>query len=258
MANGLRNVKGISAPPYSNGPYKWSEAITFNGRVTECPNRFVLEENFNRLPQLNASVAVGTNLDFEILGTNASNDDVTFAATLGAIECETDGGADDQVIVLPHLDSNQSAWTGVKWGTENQVIWEAVIRPGSTITSYLVWAGLKLTNTSTIATDDDQVMFRFSTADSNTTWRCVYSIGGTDTNADSGVTFAADTNYHLRIEIDSSRYAKFYINDVCVGKTSSALTNDVDLIPYVGIQGLTTAARKLNIVREKISRIIYE
>lgn len=258
MAPGLRNKKGISAPPYSNGPYTMSEDISWNGRFTESPGRFVLEERFNRLPQLNGSVAVGTNLDFEVLGTNASNDDVTFASTIGGIQLETDGGANDQVIVLPHLTSNQSAWTGVKWGTENQTIFEAVIRTPATITSYLVWVGLKLTNTSTIATDADQVMFRFSTADSNTTWRCVYSIANTDTNADSGVTFAASTNYHLRIEIDADRYAKFYINDVMVGKTTGALTNDIDLIPYVGVQGLTTAARDLNVIREKISRIIFE
>ena len=29
----------------------------------------------------------------------------------------------DQVIVLPHLDSSQTAWTNILWGTENQTHW---------------------------------------------------------------------------------------------------------------------------------------
>ena len=124
-------------------------------------------------------------------------------------------------------------------------------------TGVLYWFGLKLTNTPTIATDNDQVFFRFSTDDANTTWRCIDSIGGTDTNTDSGVTMTALTNYKLKIEIDSDRKASFYINDVMVHKTS-ALTNDVDLIPYFGIQALSAAAEHMTVHWLKISRILSE
>jgi len=255
MATGLRSKRGQAAPPYTSGPYEWDQDLTMNGRFTENPNRFVLVERFNRLPQLNASVGVAANLDFEILGTNASDDDVTFAATIGGVQLQTDGADNDQVIVLPHLDTSQSAWTGVKWGTENQVVWECVIRT-SAITACTIWAGLKLTNTSVIATDDDQAFFRYAAA-SDTNWQCEYSIGGTDTEADSGVAVAANTNVYFRIEIDSDRKAHFFINDNEVA-VSTALTDDVDLIPYVGIHANAAAAKTLNLVSEKISRIIFE
>ena len=129
MANtGLRSRKGGAAPPYTNNPYYSDMDETHYGRQTINPNRYNLVENFPRLPSINASIGIAVNTDFEVLGTNASADDVTVAATIGGIQLQTDGADNDQVIIAPHLDSGQSAWTGVKWGTENQVIWEAVIR----------------------------------------------------------------------------------------------------------------------------------
>ena len=255
MATGLRSKKGGSAPPYTTGPYEFDQDITLNGRVTLNPNRYTLLEVFKRLPSINASIGVATNLDFEVLGTNASADDVTHAATIGGIQLQTDGADNDQVIIAPHLDSSQTAWADVKWGTENQVIWEAVIRTAA-IATQTIYLGLKLTNTSVIATDADQVWFRYAAA-ADTNWQCLYSIGGTDTALDSGVAVAANTNVYFRIEIDSDRKAHFFINDEEV-RVSTALTNDKDLIPYIGIHGNTDAAKTMNIVWEKISRIIFE
>ena len=228
-----------------------------NGNFRRSPDRYYLEEFFKQLPVLNADIAVSTNLDFEILGTNATAAQVTNSATEAGIVLTTAGADNDQVFILPHLDTGQSGWTTKLWGTENEVIWECSIRTGSAITAELVFAGLKLTNDPTIATDNDQVFFRYSTDDSNTTWRVIDSIGGTDTNTDSGVTVAASTIYNFRIEIDSSRVARCYINDVCV-RTTSALTNDVDLIPYVGIQALAAAAKNITLFYEKISRKLFE
>jgi len=116
----------------------------------------------------------------------------------------------------------------------------------------VIWAGLKLTNTSTVATDDDQVFFRFDTVVAN--WEAVDSIADSDTETDTGIAVAASTNYHLKISVDSDRKASFYINNLLVHKTA-ALTNDIDLIPYVGVQG---DAKTLTLVKEKISRIIFE
>lgn len=220
--------------------------------VDTNPERYELIEYFNQLPQVNGDIAVTTNLDFEVLGTGGSSDDVTFGTTVGGILLTTDSSASQEVIILPHLDSNQTAWTGIPWGTENQVIWEAVIRTGASVAAIVIWAGLKLTNTATVATDDDQAFFRFDAAVAN--WEATYSIGGTDTEVDTGVVVAANTNYYFRIEIDSSRVAHFFINDKEVAQ-STALTNDVDLIPYVGVQG---NAKTLYLVKEKISRIIFE
>lgn len=247
-----------AAPPYSRPKYKFNSDIAFMGNMRNMPHRYYLEEFFKQIPDANANIAVSTNLDFELLGTNAAVGNLSFSATRAGVKLATAGADNDQVIILPHLDTKQTAWTGVQWGTENQTIWECAITTGDDITNgVLYWAGLKLTNTPTIATDADQVLFRFSTDDSDSNWRCISSIGGTDTNTDSDVSVAVDTKYRFRIEIDSDRRAHFYINDTEIVKTD-ALTNDVDLIPYVGVQALNGAAEYFVLHYEKLSRILYE
>ena len=70
------------------------------------------------------STAVGKNVNFEVLGTNMTTALATRSATIASINLATAGADQDQAILAPHLDSGQTAWTGVKWGTENQVEWE--------------------------------------------------------------------------------------------------------------------------------------
>ena len=227
-------------------------------------DRYYLEEYFAQRPCINGDLAstteatrVPANRNFEILGTNATSDDVTFDATNAGILLTLDGADDDQIIITPHLDTNQTAWAGIKWGTENQTEWTASIKTGAAITTQLIWAGLKLTNTPVIATDADQVFFRYSTDDTDTNWEIVSSNNGTDTTSDSGVALAANTTYKLQIKIDSARVARFYINDVLV-YTSAALKNDIDFIPYIGIQALDTAAPTMIVNYEKINRVLFE
>ena len=54
------------------------------------------------------------NKDFETLGTNMTTALTTFPGTQAGILMTTAGADEDQSILLPHLDTNQSAWTGVK------------------------------------------------------------------------------------------------------------------------------------------------
>ena len=91
------------------------------------PDRYHLEEYFAQKPGINgdlANTAEGTrvpaNRNFEVLGTNADSGDVTFSTTIAGIQLQTDGADNDSIIILPHLDAGQTAWSGVKWGTENQ------------------------------------------------------------------------------------------------------------------------------------------
>jgi hypothetical protein len=256
-----------------NRDWTFKKNVSVYGDLSPISNkgRYRLVEYWHRRPALNSAIeAAGANptqaefaasqlanKDFEILGTNASVDDITFSSAFAGLQLQTDGADNDQVIVLPHLNANQTAWNEIKWGTENQVVWECILRIDASVASILIWAGLKLTNTPTIATDDDQVFFRFSTDDSDTTWHCISSIGGTDTNTSTSVSVSANTTYHLKIAIDSNRRATFYINDVA-RKTTSALTNDVDLIPYVGVQALAIAVKTIHLGPMAISRILYE
>ena len=218
-------------------------------------DRVVLVERFQRLPQVNASVAsTYANKDFEILGTNASDDDVTYASGGGVI-LETDAVSTSSVIALPHLTTSQSAWTGITWDTSKQTRWECGITTGAAITTCVVWAGLKLTNTDVVATDADQVLFRYSSAVNSGTWGAVYSIANTDVTADTGLTVAVSTSYRLAIDIDSARVPRFYINGTLY-KVGTALTASIALIPYVGVLTPTgsASARNIKLRYEAISR----
>ena len=270
------------------------------GTTAKDARRYYLEEYFSKKPGLNAvsiidpdadsasdlAAFVIANRDFETLGTNYTTALTTFAAHQAGILMTTATADQDQGILLPHLDTNQTAWSGTKWGTENQVQWECSIQAAQT-DNEKIWAGLKLTNDQLIATDDDQAFFKFATdADngesltSTTNWHVVHSIGGTDYISRLPISFAADTPYHLKIVIDSDRKATVFVNGIQYNLTSTsgstggtavtavqpgkavvksaALTNDVNLIPYIGIENGDAAAAVLNVHYTAISRHVYE
>ena len=91
--------------------------------------RYYLEEYFQRRPGLNAvniidpdandatalAVTQAANKDFETLGTNYTTALTTFAATSAGILMTTATADQDQAILLPHLDTNQTSWSGTKW-----------------------------------------------------------------------------------------------------------------------------------------------
>ncbi len=262
--------------------------------------RIYLEEYFYQRPGLNAvniidpdadsatdlAITQAANKNFETLGTNYTTALTTFASTSAGILMTTATADQDQAILLPHLDANQSAWAKTLWGTENQVEWECSIQAAQT-DNEKIWAGLKETNDHPVATDDDKVYFKFQTDATNSEafsdysyWHLVHSIGGTDYISQTPVAFAADTPYHLKIVIDSDRKMTYFINGIqyhvtttsgSTGGTavtavqpsetavkSAALTDDVDLIPYIGIENGDAAAAVLNVHYTAISRHVYE
>ena len=258
--------------------------------------RFTLNEQFLQKPALNAVIDTTgasssaaliaytiANKNFEVLGTNMTTALCTFNATNAGITLTTAGADEDQAIVTPHLDTDQTIWAGTKWGTENSVEWE------STITTVTITddAGLKLTNDQLIATDADQAYFKFQTDATNseafsdyTVLHFVYSVGGTDYITALPITVAAATSYHLKIVIDSNRQITIWVNGVqynvanTAGSTggttatavqpstaatlSNALTNDINLIPYVGIEGGAATLKALVVADVGISRLLFE
>ena len=281
-----------------------STGVEHNRTVGDWPRdarRWYLEEWFNRRPGLNANLDQAAtvevqrtlNYDWEALGTNMTSALVTFGATTGGILATTAGADQDQAIICPHLDNDGTAdtgaitaWSGCQWGTENEVHWEtSILLPA--IDNQKVWAGLKLTNDQLVATDDDQIFFKFQTDATNseafsdfTYWHVVHSIGGTDYISVLPITVAANTPYHLKIAIDSDRKATCFINGVQYNVTSTsgstggtavtavqpgvaaaktaALTNDTDLIPYIGIEAGAAAAEAINVHYQSISRNVFE
>lgn len=263
----LDSARGVMVANDSNTP---GAAVPVEIRgLGMSRDRIQLVENFAKVPQLSAVTqapaadtyttaaflaSINANRDFEVLGTNAVSTDVAASAE-GGITLTAHATTNDSTIILPHLTTGQSAWKKWTWGTDRSTRWECVIATGSSVASVAIWAGLKLSNTPTVATDDDQAFFYMTTASSGTKWRTVYSIGGTDTDAATSLSFAASTKYALTIDIDSSRIARYYINGVLY-TTSTALTNAVDLIPYIGIISLTTTTKVVTVYKEAISRLV--
>ena len=274
--------------------------------------RKYLYEPFLQRPGLNAiniidpdandatalAVTQAANKNFETLGTNYTTALTTFSATQAGIVMTTATTDQDQAILLPHLDTNQTAWSGTKWGTENQVEWECSISLPA-LDNQKVWAGLKLTNDQLPQTDANQAYFYYATDATNgqalsdySPWYFIYSVGGTDYLTNLGITVAADTMYHFKIAIDSDRKASIFVNGVQYSVTqtaattfdgstevtgttqatiaanysatnantqkSVALTDDIDLIPYIGIECGAGAAEVLNVHYEAISRHVFE
>jgi hypothetical protein len=265
------------------------------GTTAKDARRFYLDEWFLQRPGLNANIdQVSTvevqralNRNWEALGTNVTTALVTFATTSAGILATTAGADQDQAIITPHLDTAATAWAGCLWGTENEVHWETSIMLPA-IDNQNVWAGLKLTNAPELATDDDQAYFNFLTDADNsgqsfsdfTKLHFIYSVGGTDYISQLPITVAANTPYHLKLEIDSDRKVTIFVNGIQYNVTqtsgstggtavtsvqpgtaatkSLALTNDVDLIPYNGIEANAGAAEALNTHYICMSRNVYE
>ena len=274
--------------------------------------RKYLYEPFLQRPGLNAiniidpdandatalAVTQAANKNFETLGTNYTTALTTFSATQAGIVMTTATADQDQGIILPHLDTNQTAWSGTKWGTENQVEWECSVSLPA-LDNQKVWAGLKLTNDQLPQTDADQAYFYYASDADNgqalstfSPWYFIQSVNGTDYLTNTGISVAADTMYHFKISIDSDRKPSIFINGVQKSVSTSAITafdgstsvtgttqatiaanysatnantqkgaalkNDVDLIPYIGIENGAAAAEVLNVHYQAISRHVFE
>jgi len=234
-------------------------------------------------------VAFDKNHNFEVLGTNATTALVTFDADYAAIKITTAGADGDSMIITPHLDANISSWSvATRWGSENSVQWSSAITTGPAITTCAIFTGLKLSAAAStgglVTTDTDQAYFLYSSVqDANTiasittpaNLHFIFSSNNVDYVTDLGIVVAINTTYHLKISIDSDRKVSAFVNGtqygiaataVAAGTTqtdstakSIALTDDKNLIPYIGIQEVGgSGARSLRIHYTKISRILFE
>ena len=264
------------------------------GTTAKDARRVYLDEWFLQRPGLNANIdQVSTvevqralNRNWEALGTNMTTALCTFATTGAGVLATTAGADQDQSILTPHLDTAATAWAGTLWGTENSVHFETSLQIPA-LDNQKVWAGLKLTNDQLVATDDDQMFFKYQTDATNSEafddfakWHFVHSIGGTDHISVLPITVAVDTPYHFKIEVGSDRKATIFVNGIQYNVTTTsgstggtavtavqagkqavktaALTDDVDLIPYVGIEAGAAAAEAVNVHYICCSRNVYE
>ena len=259
------------------------------GTPAKDARRFYLEENFLQRPGLNANIdQVSTvevqralNRNWEALGTNMTTALCTFATTGAGVLVTTATADEDQGILLPHLDTAATAWAGCLWGTENSVHFETSLQIPA-LDNQKVWTGLKLTNDQLVATDANQMFFKYQTDATNSEafsdfakWHFVYSIADTDYISVLPITVAINTPYHFKIEVDSDRKAAIFVNGIQYNVTTTAgstggtavttgttktkaLTDNIDLIPYVGIEAGDGAAEAVNVHYVACSRNVYE
>jgi len=259
------------------------------GTPAKDARRAYLEEDFMQRPGINANIdQVSTvevqralNRNWEALGTNMTTALCTFATTGAGVLVTTATADEDQGILTPHLDTAATAWAGTLWGTENQVHFETSIQIPA-LDNQKVWTGLKLTNDQLVATDANQMFFKYQTDATNSEvfsdyakWHFVYSIADTDYISQLPITVAINTPYHFKIEVDSDRKAAIFVNGVQYNVTTTAgstggtavttgttktkaLTDNIDLIPYVGIEAGDGAAEAVNCHYVACSRHVYE
>ena len=212
---------------------------------------------------------INRNKNFMISGTDVANSTISFDSTRAGINLQTHSNTGDQVVISPVETDNQSPWNSIKWGTENQLEWECALSIPTT--SALVWAGLKLNKTRTL--DANQVYFITEVSTDIIYWNVVVSINSTNYKSQIPGAVVANKIYKLRISIDSSRFARIYINDIqynitTVSGTKTAVTagaipskqlkDDIDFVPVIGVEAETNSARNLNVYYEKISRVLHE
>lgn len=186
---------------------------------------------------------------FELLGLNMTSALCTHAAG-GGITLTTAGGATDGAILLPHLNTTFTAWATSAWNTDRELRYQVRVEVDTLIADETIHAGFKLTNTPTIATDNDQTFFRFKDDATGALglWQVTDSNNNTDTSASTGVTVVASTAYVLTIQVDTSKVPRYYVNGV-LKNTGVALKANTALIPYVGILSDTSATAKAVTIR---------
>ena len=209
-------------------------------------NRLVLVEDFAQRPLLNASIGVAANINFELAGTNAADANATFAAG-GGISLATAAANNDQMIVRPHQDTNQTMWNAASlWNSDDSIIYKVLVRP-ITVASVRYVVGVK-PDPSDLSDggDADQMIVRFDTSGTTSAvnWVLITSNNGADTPVDTGVAVTTATNYRIVLAVaPTTRQVSCYINGVLVNTPASNVLRSIDLgEPMYGHQTRTTAA----------------
>lgn len=224
----------------------------------DAQNIVTLREEFAQRPALNAVLdfagvdqaahvaAIAANKNFEVSGTNATSALVTFSAS-GGVTLETAGASNDQILVGPQTNTALSQW-GVAglFSTSASPRFRLLMKTGASIAATTIFAGLKKTSTPVIATDDDQIYLRYEPSESSGKWQIIHSRAGVDSTTVTDIVVAASTQYLIEIAVDTSRRVVVTINgSVQNAVPLVALTADVNLYPFFGLQATAAAAKTI-------------
>lgn len=187
------------------------ESWTFDGTNWACTNAdplsegWVCRDEFLGVPQSTTSG--------HCFAALLSGGTLSYASSLaptpthpGIINSSIDA-VNDRVAVV----NNGSNVPGVSLGTGANVVYEAILQV-SDLSDGTDTYWLRLGFIDTVTADQvDGVYFEYdSTVDAS--WRCKTASNSVRTPVDSTIDVAADTWYHLRIEVDAASTARFYVD----------------------------------------------
>ena len=104
-----------------------------------------------------------------------------------------------------------------------------------------------LSGTTFTSNATDAVGFVFDTAATTDVWYGIGVKADVDTAAVTCTAPVADTAYTLKIVVDETGVASFYINDVLQGSVAAAVTTTVALTPCVEVMARTTTSKAVDI-----------
>ena len=189
-----------------------------------------------------ATPTAASDQGWKIVGTNAVDGDAPVGAN-GGITLTTHGGASDSTILAGI--ATVSVWgVATCWYAQNYPCLRWTIKTPASLTNTTLWGGLKLTNTSTVATDNDQAFFRFAVATS-ANWVFNISRAGVDESVTSSVPVVASTMYTFDIQTLPTGQVQAYINGNAVQNAPfTAMASSTALLPFFGVLSATDATAK--------------
>ena len=177
----------------------------------------------------------------------------------GAITLQVDGAA---LITTGTTDGHREALTqSLNWRASDggPLTFEVRVKCVSEITTRAIFVGFTdlVTVENPIEKDadsyssnaSDAVGFMYDTDAAIKRWYCVGVKGDNDvTPFDTGVAPVADTYQTLRVVVDITGGATYFIDGALVGSRKNAVTASTDLTPIMLIENrTTTAARAINV-----------
>lgn len=214
----------------------------------EVENRIARVDNFEKAPGVTGdensatpATLIVTNQNFILAGNNMTSALCTLEND-GGILMTPDGGNTDGYLIKPHTRAGLSGFANVNWNTGKRIRFATTVKTGAKTDKLKLAIGMKLTDTTTKATDDDQAFFYHE--DDGDNWIAITSNDGTDQELDTGVAVSTAKEYEMVIEVDANRVPRYYIDDKLVA-TGTALKANTNLIPVIaGLSNTDTSTTK--------------
>lgn len=202
-------------------------------------DRVVIDETFTQKPAVPADYAAQYNPLFTYSGYSGHTGQVTHTAD--GLKIQPSGFSSSFGCVQPY-SGGALALSGYL-AAGKQPSYYIKYKTGSSVASHIIHAGLKVTQTDVVATDDDQVFFRFADGFNDNKVVLHISNAGTDYAYLTDTVLVADTVYEFEIDIDENGKVRAYINGNSV--KSYPLTGpatNAALYPYQGVKSTSTSA----------------